>query len=419
MPLAPSDQIDLSPEELALLDGETEFAKANPRFQRLPKVPKLEKDHRMLLRVLPVEIGSNKAWFGRFGQHWCGKGGSGRPLICKRVTAPSLGGDQLYDCPICKFVAESQKSSNPGIAERAGQCFAEPLWYTVVLVTANDNGKSRSPVAVPEPDCWVAHEWHLYRAQWDQLSSIWAKVRKKVKHPGHPKAGADDVVNADITDPIYGRDVWLARTGKGYEIRQQDDPTPLADPSRLDEVMQTIWESVHLPDIKIPDDAAVKEHLAKVKDYILRGGQRAASQGDDIGDDSPPADVAPAPAKVETPTPRQETARSWGSPKPAAQTTQLPPARQQQPARAQTTVAAPKPAATPAPVRAAQVVVGTESEDGEDEGVAQEFVDPAPIAAEPADYEAPTAPLPPPAGRSPVGGSLMQKLSNLNQPKRP
>jgi len=243
---------DLDPSLLADLDSEADYAKTTQRRKFMPRI-KIERGQAMLLRFLPVEIGANKHWLGRFAQHWV----HNRAIFCRRHTSEHLGGDRNYDCPICKMVENGLHHQNKSVVERAEKCIADPRWYGVVLPLSKDSGKG-GPVSIPEPDCVTAHEFTMYRTMFDRLRLVAGRYAIK---------GTQGIV--DINN---GQDIWVQRTGRGYEF-QPGGSAPLWGPQdNPQEIINKIWSTVILPEITMPERAQETEFFHKIKEWLLTGG---------------------------------------------------------------------------------------------------------------------------------------------------
>jgi hypothetical protein len=245
---------NLDPTLLADLDQEAEYAKSTQRRRFMPRI-KLERGESMMIRLLPVEIGANKSWMGRFGQHWVHK----RAVFCKKVTSPHLGGDPHHDCKACKLVANGMTHSNKAYKDRATECFAEPIWFAVAIPIAKIGVGKSKPVAIPEPDCWVAHEFLMYRTMFDQIRMIAGQFAVKG--------------TKGITDLEHGQDIWIARTGRGFTANPAG-ATPIWGENCQDpqSVINAIWSSIIPPNIEIPDVETENEVYFKIKEYITTGG---------------------------------------------------------------------------------------------------------------------------------------------------
>jgi hypothetical protein len=243
---------DLDPALLADLDSEAEYAQATQRRKFMPRI-KIERGQAMLLRFLPVEIGLNKHWLGRFAQHWV----HNRATFCRRHTSEHLGGDKNYECPICKIVDNGLRHQNKTIVERAEKCVADPRWFGVVLPLMKDAGKGR-PTSIPEPECVTAHEFAMYRTMFEKLRFIATRFAVK---------GTQGIV--DITN---GQDIWVQRTGRGYEFQPGGSAPLWGEGEDPQTAINKIWATVIVPDIKMPEKEQESEFFHKIKEFLLTGG---------------------------------------------------------------------------------------------------------------------------------------------------
>jgi hypothetical protein len=250
----PRDLDNLDPTLLADLDSEADFAKSQQRRTFMPRIT-VERGSAVLVRFLPVEIGANRHWLGRFAGHWVHK----RMIFCKTKTSPHLGGDPAYVCPICKLVENGMALKQAEPKKRAGECFAEPVWYGVVLKLAANGSKGR-PEATKPPECYVPHEFKMYRSMFDQVRLIASRYAVK---------GTKGIVDIE-----KGLDIWVTRSARGYTF-QPDSQVPIYegdDTSTPQEIINSIWSQIILPDITIPDDAQITEYFHKIKEFIQTGG---------------------------------------------------------------------------------------------------------------------------------------------------
>lgn len=453
---------ELDPTILAALDDEEKFLK--PRRQnRMPEI-KLDREEGVLYRFMPVEIGTNKSWFTRFGLHWV----NGKPITCRRVLSKFVGGDENYDCPVCAELENLLASTSGDAHKRALKCQAEPLWYAVAITLAREAAKS-SPVTVPEPKCWVPHGVRMYSGQFQALKEIYG--RTAVRTPKNGDSGGELKI---FTDFYEGINIWWRRGARGYEVKDLAKRTPLVkDPSRMQEVVDTIWSQIVIPDFELADRKTEEEFAFKVRDFVINGDPREAGNrrgAQDYDDDLPPVEQRPAPrqaapaaaAAPTAPAPRRAESKTAPAVRPPPAPTApaptapapTPPARPAAvaptaaPAVRPPTAAAPAapavrppaaapaaktaPIAKPAAPRAAQAplpvpATSAATEEDEHEGVAPERLDHAPPIDGDLDGQAPTdspftAEPPPPEVTAAVGArlgtSLRDRLKNASEPKQ-
>ncbi len=432
MPLTQDDLIELDPEALSALDGESDFMKRTKRTAYMPRLalPR-EKGERVLTRLLPVSFGTNGSWFGRVAQHWIGKGG--KPVVCIKNTGVPLGGNPDHQCPVCAVVEEGESHSSQAVQGRAAECFGEAKWICVGLHSAKDDGRSRRPVPTPEPGCYVPHEIGLFRYQFEQVKEIYAGSLRKLNDPSHPKYDANKgYAVIDFLDIQHGRDLWITKGPRGLEFKAQDSSSALAAPERLQEVVADIWSKIIMPTYSIPDADTEAEYAAKAREYIFNnrapandGGRRGAGTDnlDDLPTEPPSTEVDPAPQPtrpaappVSRPTapPVSRPATPQTAPAPAARATPQPtrpaappvapppriapptPPPQRTPQGAPRANTLPPPAVLPPPrvippAAPAAVDGDGDGDDDADNTVAPESHDPAPPIAP----EAPLDVLPP------------------------
>lgn len=302
---------ELDPSALADLDAELNVAKASRKIYRLPRVD-IEKGHSWKVRVLPVEIGPGKKWYGRVAQHWLGRTGK-KAVFCIRNTSPNHGGDPNYECPNCAFVEQYVGHDQKAVSERASECVAAPKWYAICVVLAKDSGQGIVQ-DVPEPECWEPYELPLYANVWQDIAGCY-------------KRGATRNNPASFTDLYLGFDLWINRTGRGMVIQPQA-PCPLVNEDQMEDVTGKIWKKIILPDVTMPTVEEEHEFLLKMQDYIRTGNIQVDPRGGTSGGRAPsrgPSRSAPQPQDYNDDEPTQPAPPSRG-PAPRVSPPRTPPA---------------------------------------------------------------------------------------------
>ena len=108
------------------LDQEAEIARRGNRPNRLD----IPKGTGVVVRFLPVKLGSSQTWCARYGAHWHMK----KHVNCPRTTGKTFGGAEDADCPVCTLVEEMLASPDKATQDTGHSVGSWGRYLTYVFV---------------------------------------------------------------------------------------------------------------------------------------------------------------------------------------------------------------------------------------------------------------------------------------------
>jgi hypothetical protein len=390
-------------------------------------------------RILPAQFTSKKTWFVRYAQHWV----SSRPKMCVTHTNPELGGNPDFECPMCQVYEKYHASGTEAQQNAVWKMGSDIRYYVAVIPISSYVASNQRHTAFKDSEK-VPHRLDIRNNQFREIVMINRNyIAKK------PKSGG-------IIDPYSGCDLTFTKLkarGKISIVKEDAAMVYGETEAEAEAFLDEIWPMIKNFDMEVPDNNTLDEIVDDMEAQISKLGNARPPRGatsipprtrgrsteehsiddDDLPMDEPPRRTSLPPARAAAPA-RQAAPPARRAPEPepvhedeghgadeqeyTEQSNQEPepppaPVRSAAPARVAPTAppaSAPRSRLIPArvaPTNAVPPRVGAD-EDGEDDGVAPERHDPAPVSNAPVDSEIIEDNTPPPVKA--VGSNLRPDL---------
>ncbi|MCX6924621.1 MAG: hypothetical protein NT154_15605 [Verrucomicrobia bacterium] len=240
MPKRSGNTNAVDPKLLAAMKAEDLFIRSQQRGARRIK---MEKEDKIVVRILPARLGPEHMWYARVAKHWLNK----VPITCPRLTGEDFGGNPEVECPVCLLANKLNDDRDKDVSGFGWRMMASPQYLTYCLLWQK-NGADQ-----PMSEIIIPYEFGLQKATWQELYEFYL-------------AGLDQAPDS-VLDYREGNDFRVIRTTKGTRLYQLKS-TPIfdVDDPQFENYIKKIEAAMKDPKVQIPTADELDAFAEKVQE---------------------------------------------------------------------------------------------------------------------------------------------------------